>query len=175
MQCKNCGYDMAQGATFCLRCGAKVNTESNFVKDDNNVSNNLNSLKSNPPKKNNIFKVAIVLAIIIILISALNGGDSTKKRMAGTWYSAAEPKSCIEIFRNNTAIIKSEKGDFYNYTYKYEDGAMTLIPEDFLNLYTVTFYIEVKGDTMYWTSNGETIELYKSQSKAERAYKKLYE
>ena len=169
---------MAQGATFCLRCGAKVNDELNFVKENNNMSNKpnnyLNSLKSKPLKKNNIITVLIVLLVIIILFSVLNGGDSTKRKMIGTWYLASNPENCIELFKNNTGIFRTKSSND-GFSYRYNDGVITFNPETAWLGYADTYYIEIKGDTMYLTIDGTTDELYKSQKKAEKAYEKLSE
>ncbi len=56
MKCNNCGAELIDGASFCMNCGTKIDT-------NNNLKNNLKK----PSKKIVILLISIVIAIVIVL------------------------------------------------------------------------------------------------------------
>lgn len=168
MYCKNCGYEMKPDEKFCKRCGEKVIVTNNTV-----VTGDVNENKSHSYKigRNIPLKTVICIIVVFLLMFSLIKIFSRSK-ITGTWYSNIG--DVFEIYENGSARLRGSVSDYgLPYTYVYEGNVITFFPENSLMYNSETYNVEFHGNMMYFTSNGNTIELYKSQEKAEEAYEVL--
>ena len=73
MFCGKCGAENDNGATFCVKCGAAINSEQ--MKSDNNVTD-VKAKKKN--RKVGIIAAVVIVVVALIAIFTLFGGRGYK-------------------------------------------------------------------------------------------------
>ena len=139
------------------------------TKSDTSVAETTNENKSHSYKtgRKPYLKIGLCVIIAFLLIFSiikLFPGNKIK----GTWYS--NDGGIFEIYENGSARVRASIHDNgLSYTYTYKGDTITFFPENSLMYNSATYNVEFHGNMMYFTYNGKTIELYKSQEKAEKA------
>ncbi len=114
MQCKNCGANIQEGATFCMNCGASCETpqveaiqQSTMVLStptQQNISMQPNMNQNNKKKMYIIIAGIIILAVIAIVVVLLMSNKNTKE--------SSKPNSNTQS--NSTSNSNSNSGNNTN-------------------------------------------------------------